>query len=103
MARSPSISFLFRFLMSTRSRDCRSRIESMDRQETINLMQKAGCEAVYLGVESLHEGVLHFLGKTTNPKRYLSRLTEHVVPSLLDSNIDCYINLQFGLPGETTC
>lgn len=82
--------------------DCQTRVESMDHQETISLMQKAGCEAVYLGVESLHEGVLRFLGKTANPRRYLSRLTEHVVPSLLDSKIDCYINLQFGLPGEIT-
>jgi radical SAM superfamily enzyme YgiQ (UPF0313 family) len=84
----------------TFSWDCQTRVESMDHPETISLMQKAGCEAVYLGVESLNEEILRFLGKTQNPKRYLSRLTEHVVPALMDSNIDCYINLQFGLPGE---
>jgi serine phosphatase RsbU (regulator of sigma subunit) len=48
-------------------------------------MQQAGCEAVYLGVESLHDEVLRFLRKTGNPQHYLSKLTEQVVPSLLDS------------------
>lgn len=84
----------------TFSWDCQTRVESMDRAESIDLLQQAGCEAVYLGVESLNENALRFLGKTSNPKRYLSRLEEHVVPALMNSRIECYINLQYGLPGH---
>lgn len=79
--------------------DCQTRVESMDHPETVTLMQNAGCDAVYLGVEGLHDDVLRFLGKTRNPSRYLSSLENNVVPTLLDSEIDIHINLQFGLPG----
>lgn len=79
--------------------DCQTRVESMDRPGIIEAMERAGCDAVYLGVESLDEQSLKFLGKTPNPTSYLRRL-ERVVPNLLASKIDCFINLQFGLPGE---
>jgi anaerobic magnesium-protoporphyrin IX monomethyl ester cyclase len=81
--------------------DCQTRVESMDRAGILPLMQDAGCDAVYLGVESLDEETLSFLGKTPNPSKYLDRLQERVIPELLKSNIDCFINLQFGVPGET--
>lgn len=81
--------------------DCQTRVESMDRTGIIPAMEKAGCEAVYLGVEALCHDHLLYLAKTRNPLRYLDALQARVVPALLDSEIDCYINLQFGLPGET--
>lgn len=81
--------------------DCQTRIESMDRPGLVELMQRAGCEAVYLGVESVNYDQLRYLNKTPNPERYLEKLRVKVVPSLLESDIRCYINLQFGLPRET--
>jgi radical SAM superfamily enzyme YgiQ (UPF0313 family) len=80
--------------------DCQTRIESMDRPGLVELMQRAGCEAVYLGVESVNSDQLRYLNKTPNPDRYLERLEFKVVPRLLESDIKCYINLQFGQPGE---
>lgn len=81
--------------------DCQTRIESMDRAGLVPLMERAGCEAVYLGVESLNPDQLTYLNKTPNPDRYLERLRRKVVPALLESDIQCFINLQFGLPGES--
>jgi len=81
--------------------DCQTRVESMDRTGILPAMEHAGCEAVYLGVESLCEEQLLYLAKTTNPTRYLNSLQERVVPALLDSGVGCYLNLQLGLPGET--
>lgn len=80
--------------------DCQTRVESMDRPGMIGNMERAGCDAIYLGVESLDEQSLQFLAKTPNPTGYLRRLQERVVPALLASGINCFINLQFGLPGE---
>jgi hypothetical protein len=73
----------------------------MDREGLVRLMERAGCEAVYLGVESLNPEHLDYLKKAPNPSRYLDRLRRKVVPALLESDVACYINLQFGLPGET--
>lgn len=80
--------------------DCQTRVESMDRVGLIELMESAGCEAVYLGVESLNPDQLRYLNKTPSPENYLDRLQNRVVPALLASNVQGYINLQFGLPGE---
>lgn len=81
--------------------DCQTRVESLAREETIPLLVEAGCEAVFIGVESLIPEHLAFLNKTNSPKKYIRQLTEFVVPRLLENKINCYINLQFGLPGET--
>jgi radical SAM superfamily enzyme YgiQ (UPF0313 family) len=81
--------------------DCQTRVESMDREGLVELLERAGCDAVYLGVESLNPDQLRYLNKTPNPENYLDRLQKRVVPALLASNVQCYINLQFGLPGET--
>lgn len=81
--------------------DCQTRVESLARKDTINLLAKAGCEAVYIGVESVHPEQLVYLNKTSNSSKYLQMLIEIVVPSLLKTDIDCYLNLQFGVPGET--
>lgn len=81
--------------------DCQTRVESLAYKDTIEYMAKAGCEAVYIGVESVHPEQLAYLNKTKNPSKYLAALTHVVVPALLDTDIECYLNLQFGLPGET--
>lgn len=78
--------------------DCQSRVESMSNETVVTAMNDAGCEAVYLGVEALHPEHLRYLGKTRNPDWYLETLENRVVPRLLVSDIDCYINLQFALP-----
>ena len=80
--------------------DCQTRVESLARPETIALMAGAGCEAVYVGVESFHPKHLRYLGKTSRPEAYLSQLND-IVSRLCQANIACYINLQFGLPDES--
>ncbi len=81
--------------------DCQTRVESLKNKEIIDLMEKAGCDAVYIGVESFNPDMLLYLGKTINPDTYLTMLFETVIPQLLESSINCYINLQVGLPDET--
>lgn len=85
---------------STFSWDCQTRVESLANREIILAMEQAGCEAVYLGVESLIPRQLNYLGKTPEPKIYLDTLEETVLPQLLESAIEAYINLQLGVPGE---
>lgn len=81
--------------------DCQTRVESMMRSDVIAAMASAGCEAVYLGVEALSPRLLSALGKTSRPQAYLRMLKSSVVPGILDSGMDCYINIQFGIAGET--
>jgi len=80
--------------------DCQTRVESCRREDVLEAMERAGCEAVYLGVESLDVEQLLYLRKTRSPGRYLNMLQDQVVPWLLQSTIKCYLNLQLGLPGE---
>ncbi|MFC1491625.1 B12-binding domain-containing radical SAM protein [Nitrospinota bacterium] len=80
--------------------DCQTRLESMARPGVVPLFAAAGCKAVYIGVESLNSDHLLYMKKTRNPKRYVDLLLTTVAPSLFDSSVDCYINLQFGIPGE---
>ena len=81
--------------------DCQTRLESMDRPGMVALFEDAGCEAVYLGVESINPDQLLYLNKTSTPEKYLDTLRDKVVGGLLGSSVSCYINLQFGIPGET--
>lgn len=80
--------------------DCQTRVESMQPPGVLEAMERAGCEAVYLGVEALDAESLLHLGKTRAPGRYLRSLCDEVVPRLLDSGVACYLNLQLGLPQE---
>ena len=82
--------------------DCQTRVESMRRFEIVTAMEAAGCEAVYLGVESLEADQLMYLAKTSSPSFYLQALEVEVLPRLLRSKIGCYMNLQVGLPDEDT-
>lgn len=80
--------------------DCQTRVESCRRTDVMESMERAGCEAVYLGVEAFDPEHLLYLKKTPSPGPYVQSLREQVVPWLLRSRINCYINLQLGLPGE---
>ncbi|MCB9851886.1 MAG: B12-binding domain-containing radical SAM protein [Phycisphaerales bacterium] len=80
--------------------DCQTRVESCQHEGVIVAMERAGCEAIYLGVESLDPELLLYLNKTRHPGNYLILLRDKVVPRLLRSQLECYINLQLGIPGE---
>lgn len=80
--------------------DCQTRVESMARPGLVPLFESAGCEAVYLGVESVNPEHLLYLNKTSQPEKYLDTLRD-VAREFLDSSVGCYLNLQFGIPGET--
>jgi radical SAM superfamily enzyme YgiQ (UPF0313 family) len=81
--------------------DCQTRIESMRRADVVQAMSRAGCTAAYLGAESLIPKHLRYLDKTPHPEKYLEALSTTVVPLMLESGIDVYLNLQLGLPGDT--
>ena len=81
--------------------DCQTRVESLARRGTIALLEKAGCESVYIGVESFNHDHLIYLKKMKDPEAYLSQFFRSVLPDLLNSKINCFLNLQFGMPGET--
>ncbi len=78
--------------------DCQTRVESLKNKEVITAMEKAGCYAVYVGVEALNKYDLSYLGKSKNGKRYLEVLHYKVLPNIFSTKVDCYINLQLGLP-----
>ncbi len=79
--------------------DCQTRVESC-RPDVLEAMERAGCEAVYIGVEALDPEQLLYLRKTKAPGDYIRSLRKQVVPWLLRSKMDCYINIQMGLPAE---
>lgn len=81
--------------------DCQTRVESIS-PEIADLLARAGCEAVYLGVEALAKEPLRYLGKTRRPLRYVSHLMRTAIPSLLDAGVSVYLNLQLGVPGESS-
>ncbi len=80
--------------------DCQTRVESMQSPEIRAAFARSGCEAVYLGVESLIERELEYLGKTARPARYVE-MTFGVCAALLTQPYDCYVNIQVGLPAES--
>ncbi len=81
--------------------DCQTRVESLVRSQVVDEMDRAGCHAVYIGVESLVPHRLIKLNKSKNPYQYLKKLKDIVVPALIKTGIDCYINIQVGFPDET--
>ena len=80
--------------------DCQTRVESLKRSDVIKALEEAGCDAVFIGVEDLDPDQLLYLQKTSSPETYLANFEYQVVPSLLASSIECYINIQVGLPNE---
>ena len=64
--------------------------------EAIELMGKAGCEGVFLGVESGSDEMLQRMNKSARRQDYLD-----AVPLLRDAGISTYASLIIGFPGET--
>ena len=64
--------------------------------ETIELMGKAGCEGVFLGVESGSDAMLKTMNKTARQKDY-----RRAIPLLRDAGITTHANIIVGFPGET--
>lgn len=64
--------------------------------ETIKLMQEAGCEGVFLGIESGSDSMLQRMNKGARRKDYLA-----AIPALKDAGITIYASFIAGFPGET--
>jgi radical SAM PhpK family P-methyltransferase len=63
---------------------------------TIELMSKAGCEGVFLGIESGSDAQLQRMNKTARRKDYLKS-----IPLLRGAGISTHANVIVGFPGET--
>jgi radical SAM PhpK family P-methyltransferase len=65
-------------------------------EEVIELMAEAGCEGVFLGVESGSDRMLEHMNKSARQKDYLK-----AIPHLKKVGIATHANLIIGFPGET--
>jgi len=65
-------------------------------EEAIELMGKAGCEGVFLGIESGSDEMLQHMTKAARRKDYL-----RAIPLLRQAGISTYASLIIGFPGET--
>lgn len=65
-------------------------------RETIELMAQAGCEGVFLGVESGSDEMLARMNKTARRKNYLQ-----AIPDFRHNGISTYASVIVGFPGET--
>lgn len=63
---------------------------------TIELMAKAGCEGVFLGVESGSDQMLKQMNKTARRSDYMG-----AIPKFREVGISTYVSLLVGFPGET--
>ena len=63
--------------------------------ETARLMKDAGCRAVFLGVESLDDGVLKNMNKASTKAGM-----ERGIGYLRDNDITCHANFIIGYPGD---
>jgi radical SAM PhpK family P-methyltransferase len=75
--------------------NCNYRCDHGD-EEIINLMARAGCEGVFMGVESGSNKMLKIMNKTATREDYLK-----YIPMLRDVGILAHANLFIGFPGET--
>lgn len=80
--------------------DCQTRVESLKNIELIKAMDEAGCYAVYIGVEALNTYDLEYLGKAKNGKKYMHVMMDSVLPNVFTTNVQCFINIQLGLPNN---
>lgn len=65
-------------------------------EETIELMAAAGCEGVFLGIESGSDHMLKLMNKTARKSHYANALER-----FRENNITSYASLIIGFPGET--
>jgi anaerobic magnesium-protoporphyrin IX monomethyl ester cyclase len=64
--------------------------------EAIELMGQAGCEGVFLGVESGSDHMLQLMNKTARRKNYM-----HAIPRLRQAGVATHASIIVGFPGET--
>lgn len=64
--------------------------------ETIELMAQAGCEGVFLGIESGSDSILERMNKGARRRDYLQ-----AIPALVNAGITIYASFIVGFPGET--
>jgi radical SAM superfamily enzyme YgiQ (UPF0313 family) len=62
----------------------------------MQLLRKAGCIGVYIGVESADKSVLENMNKKADPEMYRS-----IIKAALKAGIDCNCFFIVGFPGET--
>lgn len=65
-------------------------------EETIDLMGRAGCEGVFIGMESGSDVMLKAMNKSSRRHHYAA-----AIPRLRDAGVSTYASLIFGFPGET--
>ncbi len=65
-------------------------------EELVQLMAQAGCQGVFLGLESANDQMLVNMHKTPRKRHYLS-----VIPLFKAAGIKVFASLFFGFPGET--
>ncbi len=75
--------------------NCTLRSDHVD-EEIVALMGKAGCEGVFLGVESGSDRMLKTMNKTARRKDYA-----WAIPALQAQGIAAHANIFIGFPGET--
>jgi radical SAM PhpK family P-methyltransferase len=74
---------------------CFFRCDQTD-EETIDLMREAGCEGVFLGLESANETVLRNMDKGAHKKDF-----RRTMPWFKRAGIRQMVSVQVGFPGET--
>jgi anaerobic magnesium-protoporphyrin IX monomethyl ester cyclase len=65
-------------------------------QESIELMAEAGCEGVFLGIESGSDRILALMNKSARREHYLQ-----AIPAFRRAGISTYASFIVGFPGET--
>jgi len=75
---------------------CETRVDTLCDEDLVKIMSDAGCEAVYLGVESGSQRVLNILKKNVTVEQI-----ERCITLCKKHNIRTYCSLITGVPGET--
>lgn len=75
---------------------CETRVDTLCDEEIVKMMSDAGCEAVYLGVESGSQRILDILKKNV-----IVEQIERCITLCKKHNIKTYCSLITGVPGET--
>lgn len=75
--------------------NCLYRCDIYD-EESIRLMKEAGCDGVFLGLESANDNILKNMNKTARKKDYLEAME-----FLKKYGINIFVSLIVGFPGET--
>jgi len=75
---------------------CETRADSIDDPETMNLLAKSGCRALYIGVESGSPRMLEIMKKAETVEQFI-----RVFDLAKKNNIKTYASFVVGVPGET--